>query len=140
MLNTDPPVVDDEYSGTISQGLESKLMTHIVHALTRSDWETFQAEGDHRPRSLHTDGFVHCSKPGQIVAVADTNHAEDDDMVLLLLDESRLGSRVRYESGQEGTSAYPHVYGPLQLDAVVEAFAFEQDETGYRLPADLLAY
>lgn len=115
-------------------------MSHIVHALSESDWESFQEQGEYRPESLDEHGFVHCSKPGQMVVVADYNHADSDEMVLLLLDGSSLDSPVRYESGENGASAYPHVYGPLTLDAVVESFPFVQDETGFRLPDELLGY
>jgi uncharacterized protein (DUF952 family) len=114
-------------------------MSYIVHALTASDWAAFREAGTYRPPSLDADGFVHCSKPGQIVVVADTVHAAADDLVLLLLDESRLDAPVRYGAG-DGESAFPHVYGPLTLAAVVESFPFERDETGYRLPAALFAY
>lgn len=116
-------------------------MVSIVHALSRSDWQSFQERGEDRPDSLAEQGFVHCSKPGQIVAVADFNHPNSDEMVLLLLDESRIDPPVRYETtGENASSAYPHVYGPLTLDAVVESFPFVQDETGFRLPEDLLNY
>lgn len=112
-------------------------MSYIVHALSRADWKTFSQRGEHRPRSLDEEGFVHCSKLGQIGLVADYNHAGEDELVLALLDESRLDPPVQYES-EDGGSAFPHVYGPLSLDAVVETFPFEQDETGFRLPKQLL--
>lgn len=113
-------------------------MPTIVHALPRSEWERFRERGEYRPDSLEAQGFVHCSKPGQIVVVADYNYAETDEMMLLVLDESRIDAPVRYETNESSESAYPHVYGPLTLDAVVDAFRFEQDDTGFRLPADLL--
>lgn len=115
-------------------------MAHIVHALSESDWRSFQERGEYRPSSLDSQGFVHCSKPGQIVVVADVTHADSDDLVLLLLDESSLDSPVRYETSGDGASAYPHVYGPLTLDAVLDSYPFEQDETGYRLPDELLRH
>jgi len=115
-------------------------MSNIVHALSRSDWHSFQEQGEYHPDSLDSQGFVHCSKPGQIVVVADINHPDSDEMVLLLLDESRLDSPVRYETSGDGASAFPHVYGPLTLDGVVDSFSFEQDETGYRLPDGLMRH
>jgi uncharacterized protein (DUF952 family) len=114
-------------------------MPHIVHVLSQSDWQKFKEQGKYHPDSLTEQGFVHCSKPGQVVVVADYNHADDTESVLLLLDESEIETPVRYETdGDDGKSAFPHVYGPLKLDYVVEAFPFEQDETGFRLPENLL--
>ncbi|WP_127341351.1 DUF952 domain-containing protein, partial [Halorubrum sp. 48-1-W] len=55
------------------------------------------------------------------------------------LEEARIDPPVRYETdGEDGESAFPHVYGPLTLDPVAEIFPFEQDETGFRLPEALL--
>jgi uncharacterized protein (DUF952 family) len=113
-------------------------VTPIVHALPESDWETVRETGAHRPPSLDAQGFVHCSKPGQIAAVADTNFAGRDDLCLLVLDEDRIDAPVRYEA-TETASAYPHVYGPLEREWVVEAHEFPRDETGFRLPPALLA-
>lgn len=114
-------------------------MSHIVHVLSWADWETFKRQGEYRPDSLAEDGFIHCSKIGQVVLVADYNHDDDDDVVLLLLEESQIDSPVRYETGGEGgKSAFPHIYGPLTLEPVAETYPFEQDETGFRLPETLL--
>ena len=114
-------------------------MPHIVHVLPQMDWQKFKEQREYRPDSLAEHGFTHCSKPGQIVVVADYNHADDNELVLLLLDESKIEAPVRYETdGEDGRSAFPHVYGPLKLDYVIEVFPFEQDGTGFRLPEKLL--
>lgn len=70
----------------------------IVHALPADEWAAAEAAGAYRPPSLAEEGFVHCSKPGQIVVVADQIHAGVDELVLLAIDESRLDVPVRYES------------------------------------------
>lgn len=114
-------------------------MPHIVHALPRTDWHTFGKQAEYRPESLAEQGFVHCSKLGQVVVVADYNHIGDDDLVLPLLEESRIEAPVRYEPNEDGGgSAFPHVHGPLKLEHIIEALPFEQDGTGVRLPEKLL--
>jgi uncharacterized protein (DUF952 family) len=115
------------------------VTNYIVHALSPADWAAFERTGEHRPPSLADEGFVHCSKPGQIVVVADAVHA-DEELILVVLDESRLDAPVRYETDDATGSAFPHVYGPLPLEAVVDSFEFPRDETGFRLPPALLAY
>ena len=114
-------------------------MSHIAHILPRTDWQKFKEQGEYRPESFAEQGFVHCSKLGQIVVVADYNHVNDSELVLLLLRESKIEDPVRYETdGDGGKSAFPHVYGPLKLEYVAEALPFEQDGTGFRLPKKLL--
>jgi uncharacterized protein (DUF952 family) len=89
-------------------------MPHIVHVLPERDWQKFKEQGKYHPESLTGQGFVHCSKPGQIVVVDDYNHADDNESVLLLPDESEIEAPVRYETdGEDGKSAFPHVYGLL---------------------------
>jgi uncharacterized protein (DUF952 family) len=114
-------------------------MPHIVHVLPRTDWQKFKQQGEYHPESLAEQGFVHCSKLGQIVVVADCNYADNSELILLLIHESKIEVPVQYETnGDDGGSAFPHVYGPLKLEYVVEALPFEQDRTGFRLPEKIL--
>jgi uncharacterized protein (DUF952 family) len=114
-------------------------MSYIVHVLPETDWQMFKEHGEYRPDSLGDQGFVHCSKPGQIVVVADYNYTDSNELRLLVLDESRIKTPVRYETNEkDGKSPFPHVYGPLRLEHVVESVPFERDETGFRLPEELL--
>ena len=43
-----------------------------------------------------------------------------DDVVLLTIDERRLDAEVKVDGG------YPHIYGPLPIDAVTDVRAFRQ--------------
>ncbi|NHN41971.1 hypothetical protein G9C85_10060 [Halorubellus sp. JP-L1] len=61
-------------------------------------------------------------------------------MVLILLAESNMDSSVRYETSGDGASAYPYVYGPQTLDAVIDSFPFVRNESGYRLSDELLRH
>ncbi len=66
--------------------------------------------------SLEQEGFIHCSLPHQLRAVAEAVYADADDLVVLVIDSARLPSPVRYE-GADGGEQYPHVYGPVPADA-----------------------
>ena len=41
--------------------------------------------------------------------------------MLLLIDTDRLTSPLRFEPVTAGGEAFPHVYGPVHLDAIFEA-------------------
>lgn len=64
------------------------------------------------------DGFVHLIGPGQVASTAFKFFAGRTDLVLLTIDPERLGAALRWEASRSGT-LYPHLYGPLPLDAVV---------------------
>lgn len=111
----------------------------IVHIAEASAWASAQDSGEYRPRSLATHGFIHCSDPGQVVRVADQVYRGRTDLVLLWVDPSRLRHPCRYEDGGNG-EAFPHVYGALNVDAVmaVQRFAPRADGT-FDTPSDPLS-
>ena len=85
-----------------------------------------QARGsDYRVSSIgrHLDdvGFIHCSFENQLQRVADAFYRGRADVVLLSIDESKLTSPIREENTEGGTEVYPHIYGPLNVSAVVSA-------------------
>ena len=99
----------------------------IYHLALRAEWEAARAAGDPYRRStvgvsLEEQGFVHCSFAHQVQATADRFYAGRDDVVLLVVDPSLLTSRVEVEPGAgPGTEEFPHVYGPIDLLAVLAA-------------------
>jgi uncharacterized protein (DUF952 family) len=101
----------------------------ILHLCTRDELAAARAAGALRPPSLDEVGFVHCSDPGTVHLPASRLFAGRTDVVVLVVDPARLaghGVAVRWEPGvgpQGGEDPrgpwFPHVYGPLVLDAVV---------------------
>lgn len=96
---------------------------HIYHLALREEWrDAFEAGGPYRRstlgRSLADEGFIHCSFGHQVGAIADLVY-RGRDVVLLTIDRSKLAAEVRVENLEGGASLFPHIYGPLPLDAVV---------------------
>ncbi|MDQ7795089.1 MAG: DUF952 domain-containing protein [bacterium] len=107
----------------------------ILHITTADAWEQAGKAGEYRPPSLLTQGFIHCSLAGQVVAVADALFRGQSGLVLLCIDPARVKAEIRYEGyGQP----YPHIYGPLDTGAVTQVLAFEPGQDGcFRLPAGI---
>jgi uncharacterized protein (DUF952 family) len=104
-------------------------MAIIYHIARRADWLRARAEGVYRGDTLASEGFIHCSTKDQVVRVANHLFMGRSGLALLTIDESRLKSEVRYEAAADG-EVFPHIYGPINLDAVVRAQAFEPGEDG----------
>jgi len=67
--------------------------------------------------------------------VADARFAGADDLVLLCVDADRLTAPLRYEPGDPGsTELFPHLYGPLDTTAVIDALPFPEGPGGFALP------
>jgi uncharacterized protein (DUF952 family) len=116
-------------------------MAIILHIATRPAWDAACASGSYRPPSLELEGFIHCSTHAQVVGTANKYFRGRTDLVLLWIDEARLAAAVRYESPAAPDARtgqlFPHVYGPIAVDAVARVAPFPCDaDGGFAMPAD----
>ena len=102
---------------------------HLYHIARREDWERARETGVYAPVSLEREGFVHCSLSHQLEAVANALFRGERDLLLLVIDPKRLSAEVRFEDPGVG-EAYPHVYGPIPFQAVVEVRGLEPGPDG----------
>jgi uncharacterized protein (DUF952 family) len=113
----------------------------IVHIAARGDWEDALASGRYVPPGFDQDGFVHCSFVEQVVPVADAFFAGRTDLVLLVIDRGKLSAEVRVEEPVPPTGSddrFPHVYGPIEVDAVTDVVDLPCRPDGrFALPARL---
>ena len=70
------------------------------------------------PADFEREGFIHCTDGAENVAdVANRYYRNDRRMyVALVIDKRRVTSPIRYE---DDDGIYPHIYGPLNRDAIV---------------------
>jgi uncharacterized protein (DUF952 family) len=95
-------------------------MARIYHLILEADWERARLTGQVRPNSLAEEGFIHCSQDeAQMLAVANRLYAGLDGLLTLEVDTGRLSWPVKCEPSRSG-EIYPHIYGPLNTDAVVK--------------------
>ena len=100
----------------------------IYHIAIRSEWESQSGAGTYAPARYEKDGFIHSSEQYQLEPVADYNFRGRDDLVLLELMPTKLEPETRYEQG--GKEKYPHIYGPINKDAVNRAIEVRSDSDG----------
>ncbi|MFF3485521.1 DUF952 domain-containing protein [Streptomyces sp. NPDC002701] len=101
--------------------------THILHLTERSLWDAAREDGAYRMstrgRTLEQEGFIHCSTRAQLPSVAAFlygSYEGPDELVVLVVDPLRLDVPVKYEAPEPGAEKFPHVYGPIPVDSVVE--------------------
>lgn len=90
----------------------------LFHITTAVAWAEAQRAGVYRVSSLDTEGFVHLSEAHQWPRSANRFFRGQSGLVLLVIDEARLSHAVRREPAHG--ELFPHLYGPLELDAVIE--------------------
>jgi uncharacterized protein (DUF952 family) len=98
--------------------------------LTPEPW--FRAQPDdagYLPEAFATDGFVHLTHGAAEVIAAGNRYYQSDPRpnLALQIDLDRITSEIRYDDPRR---LFPHVYGPLDREAIREARAVERDQSG----------
>jgi uncharacterized protein (DUF952 family)/RimJ/RimL family protein N-acetyltransferase len=119
--------VDEWLFGITRQDYERRAAL-ILHLCKHQEWEAAQAIGEYRTASLEEEGFIHCSRPEQILDVANHFYPGREDLVFLKISIMRVEPEILWEpsDGEE----FPHVYGPINLDAVGAVVPFTPDADG----------
>ena len=104
----------------------------LVHLCPSDERSSARVQGELRPESLASVGFVHLSRPEQVHLPANRLYRGRHDLVLLHIDPDRLDSPIRWEPGvatDPESMLFPHLYGALPVAAVISV-------TSYRPGAD----
>jgi uncharacterized protein (DUF952 family) len=115
----------------------------IYHLTSRQAWREAQQRGEYRADSLESEGFIHCSTETQVLPVAENYYKGQSGLLLLQINPALLVSELRWEPPSGGAPPpgvpagefFPHVYGPINLDAIVKAYDLEANpDGGYKSP------
>ena len=108
----------------------------ILHITTPDAWAEAQQQGQYRADSLASEGFIHCFTVAQVEYVANQRFRGREDLILLVISASQVRATIVYEDCYETGQQFPHIYGPLNLDAVTNILPFPPDADGlFTLPA-----
>jgi uncharacterized protein (DUF952 family) len=112
-------------AGRARSGLRSASVQELFHIALPEDWVAAQTAGAYavstRGRTLAEEGFIHCSFAEQLASTATRFYGDLDEVVVLRIDVERLTCPVVVEDLTGSGEAFPHVYGPIDLAAVIEA-------------------
>jgi uncharacterized protein (DUF952 family) len=96
----------------------------IFHIADRDRWRRSVATGDYTASTvgmeLADQGFIHLSTAAQVPGVMDRFYQGVGNLVLLHVDETRLSAELVFEQLDGAPEPFPHLYGPLNCDAVVD--------------------
>jgi uncharacterized protein (DUF952 family) len=112
-----------------------EAMTEIIYHLTPAEYfNGLPADQPYFPREFARDGFTHCTKGEErLLLVADTIYRRvPGDFLALVIDERKVTSPLKYDN--VGGMMFPHIYGPLNRDAIVRSVAMGRREDGTFLP------
>ncbi|MBL0135833.1 MAG: DUF952 domain-containing protein [Chitinophagaceae bacterium] len=95
-------------------------MPIIYHVTTAEAWKEAQQNGFYEAASLKEEGYIHCSLEKQVAGVLDRYFQGKDNLVKLVIDTDKLTSQYIYDWSTTNEDTFPHIYGPINLDAVNE--------------------
>lgn len=94
-------------------------MAFIYHITTKQDWNAAKEKGFYTAPSLETEGFIHCSEDGQVKGVLERYYKGKSNLLKMVIDPQKLTSALKYELAPSINENFPHIYGPINPDAVI---------------------
>ena len=105
-------------------------MALIYHLTHKDAWENARATGEYAAPSLAEEGFIHCSRDiPQLLKVAARLYPGETNLLVLDVELDKLTSPLKSEPSRSG-EIYPHIYGMLNIDAVVRERVLKVDAEG----------
>ena len=103
------------------------------HLVPVEYWHACDKTQPYLPEQFAVDGFIHCTDDREtVVAVGNRYFATDSRPYLaLVIDKARVKPEIRYE---DSSGLYPHIYGPLNRDAILRVMPAPRDTDGRFLP------
>lgn len=95
-------------------------MPLIYHVTTAGDWNAARQKGFYEHPSLTAEGFIHCSQENQVAGVLERYFEGQTNLIKLVIDTDRLTSHFVFDWSPSTQDTFPHIYGPINLDAVTE--------------------
>jgi uncharacterized protein (DUF952 family) len=116
-------------------------MSHILHLAPAKYFQAIPPDRPYLPIDYERERLVHCTQHAELLLQVANAFYKDmaGDFVVLVIDEDRLGAPVKYEpaapvSGGEpipgNATLFPHVYGPINRDAIVDVVGVRRDAQG----------
>ena len=92
----------------------------IYHVTSKAQWQQALVQGYYEAPSLALEGFIHFSQKEQVQGVLERYYQQQTNLVLLHIDTTKLTMPLRYEMASSINEAFPHLYGRLNVEAVVD--------------------
>ncbi len=97
----------------------------IYHVTTKEDWQKAEKEGFYEAPSLYSEGFIHCSEEHQVEGVLKRYFSDKAPLIKLVIDPYKLNQRLQYDFSAAMNDTFPHIYGRLNMEAIVEIIVLD---------------
>jgi len=109
----------------------------IYHITSRTKWKDAQTSAEYTAPGFESEGFIHCATKEQVLPVANAFYRGQKALVLLMIEEAKLEAELKWEApagpptpGISESDSFPHIYGAINLSAVVSVLDLLPDSAG----------
>lgn len=95
----------------------------IFHICKPFEWIERTKDGFYFHPSLSQEGFIHFSRHEQLEATIERFFSGEKKLLILEVDTFQLVHPLKYELAESLNEHFPHLYGPLNIDAVMHVDA-----------------
>ena len=95
-------------------------MPVIYHVTTIAAWKEAEKNGIYEHPSLIAEGFIHCSQTHQVAGVLERYFTGQNELIKLVIDTDKLTSKFVFDWSPSTADTFPHVYGPINTDAIID--------------------
>ena len=105
------------------------MMRIAYHGTPKKYFESLDSSKPYVPEPFAREGFIHTTEGRDAVPAVLTMHykASQEPWVVLYIDQDRVTSPIRYDDPAE---AFPHIYGPLNRDAIIAVMDIDREPDG----------
>lgn len=102
----------------------------IFHIINEQEWKAKNSDA-YVPKDFEREGFIHCSKQEQFIQVANAKFKNQTDLLLLEINSEKVNSPIKFEKLTGMSEEHPHIYGPLNTNAITKAYRLIPDVNGF---------
>ena len=96
---------------------------YIYHVTTQTEWEQAKEIGEYKPVGFDKEGFIHCSIERQVSGVLERFYKGQTGLVKLKIEKAKVSRPVLFELAADLDELFPHIYGELNIESVVEVIS-----------------
>lgn len=99
--------------------VKPKLDGYIYHIVEPAYFKSFDGKAEYFPARFEEEGFIHNCFEDQFEYVFTTHFNHVKEVLILKIDPIKIHARIIVE-GDQHPKGFPHIYGPINVDAIVK--------------------
>lgn len=102
----------------------------IIYTATPEEWDKIKTQTEFKSHDYDKEEFIHCCYPNQTTWVLNKHYRNEEKVIILTIDPKLLKSKWLSEDLKGKGEEFPHVYGSINVDSIIEVFEISPSKDG----------